>query len=116
MTTAIESTLFDHLFLTEHRHAFELWQGPIQVQAQAGTSDAMWCWTCGSWTNRAGVSMGQTRVTDAPVLARHYAKLVKEGYITRRDAIDFYKSKVNWNFGNAVTDIDIAIGDINEGI
>lgn len=108
--------LFDYMFLTEHRHEFERWQGPIKTQPMVGDpNETLWCWTCGSWTNRAGVSFGQAWSVEPYTLARHYATLIKRGHITQREAIDFYRHRVS-NFGAAVTDIDIAIGDINEGI
>lgn len=48
--------------------------------------------------------------------AREYAIAVKAGEITRTNAIQEYRNNNGVDFITALLEIDIAIGDINEGI
>jgi hypothetical protein len=43
------------------------------------------------------------------------AELVKLGVITRNEAINIYREGNGGTFGNAVCEIDIAIGNLNSG-
>lgn len=96
------------LFSETHEHVFEEFQGPVLVNPviQTNYKGDKWCWTCASWI-------------DLPLeeMAAFFAIQIKAGKETKRECLDRMSF---WNrpipFGEIVTQLNIAIGNLNEGI
>src|SRR5512142_3220148 len=100
----MQETLFD----LEHVHEYEQWHGPIKTQSVIQTSyrGCRWCWTC---------SEGWIELS-AEEEAAFYARQIKKGNKTRKECIDQYCYWRKTTFHEAVLAIDIAIGNLNEGV
>lgn len=99
-------TMQETLFEITHVHAFEVWKGPIKTKQviESNYLGSKWCWTCASWIN-----------STPEETANFFARQIKKGNITRKDAIDRYRYWTKSGFGMSVIAIDIAIGDLNAG-
>lgn len=104
------------LFELEHVHEYEQWHGPIKVNGviQAGTDK--WCWTCGSWVDHTPEGRELGSWSDRTDYADKLAIDIKRSILTRNDAINSYRARFQRNYGDSVTSIDIAIGNLNEGV
>jgi len=94
------------LFELEHVHQYETFHGPIKtqnvIQLITGTK---WCWTCISWVR-----------PDPEEMAAHLARRIKAGDEYRSNAIVIYCARFKTTFHEALLAIDIAIGNLNEGV
>jgi hypothetical protein len=108
----VQETLFD----LEHIHQYETFHGPIKTNGVIQASNSKWCWTCGSWVDHTpeDIELGSWR--DRMNYADRMAENIKWGIITRNDAIKLYREEFQRTYGDSVTSIDIAIGNLNEGV
>ena len=90
-----------------HEHVYEEFQGPHVVNPviESTYRGGKWCWTCASWIDPTNKEM-----------AEFFARDIKRGNSTRKDAIDIYCYWGKTSFYEATLAIDIAIGDINSGM
>lgn len=96
------------LFEVEHVHQYETFHGPIKTNGVIQTSyrGHRWCWTC---------SEGWIELSPEEE-AEFYAREIKKGNATRKECIDQYCFWRKTTFHEAVLAIDIAIGNLNEGV
>lgn len=97
-----------------HVHVYVEMTGPHIQNPAITCGDTRWCWSCTSWVDKAGVSQWEAWQLSTEELAMRYARIVKNGELSRHDAYWLIHSSVR-DFHTGVLAIDIAIGELNSG-
>lgn len=103
------------LFTTDpHAHVYAMTQGPYVVQGEITTSDGnRWCWTCGEWVTVHADGRTDT-YSERSAFRGELIRAIKDGRISRNDAIKSYRAEFQTSFETALWEIDWAIAYYNE--